>query len=165
MRTAALRTFIFGRSPKRTLVRVVVIVAVSYVLFGHLLLPVRGSGPSMSPTFSDGQIGFANRLAYVWGIPTRGDVIAIRMAGPRVVYVKRIVALPGERIRIDGGIVFINDRPLDEPYAAKGPAWRMREVQLDSAEYFVIGDNRRMSIERHDLGVARRDRIVGKMLF
>ena len=80
-------------------------------------------------------------------------------------YVKRIIGLPGERVRISSGVVYINDQPLDEPYAAKGPVWDLPEAVLKSSEYFVIGDNRRMRIENHDLGIASWDRIAGKVLF
>lgn len=165
MSSFTLKGVVLGHNPKRTLLRVLTLITVSYIAFGWLLLPVRGEGISMLPTFSSGQLGFVNTLAYRFGRPQRGDVVAIRMAGRRVMYVKRIIGLPGEHVRISGGIVYINDVPLDEPYVAKGPVWNLPEAALTSSEYFVIGDNRRMRIENHDLGVASGARIVGKMLF
>lgn len=156
---------IVGRHPKRTFLRVGILVLVSYVAFGWLFLPLRGEGISMQPTFGSGQIGFVNTLAYNTSRPQRGHIVAIRMAGRRVMYVKRVIGLPGERVRIDAGIVHVNDVPLDEPYAVKGPTWDMKEAALGPGEYLVIGDNRRMRIEDHDLGIASRDRIVGRMMF
>jgi signal peptidase I len=163
--SATLRSLAFGQRPARTFARVVVLVAVSYVVFGWWFLPLRGEGISMQPTFGSGQIGFVNTLAYNLSPPRRGDIVGIRMAGRRVMYVKRIVGLPGERMAIRGGVVYVNDAPLHEPYAAKGPAWDMTGRTLGAGQYFVIGDNRRMRIEDHDLGIAVRERIVGKMLF
>lgn len=160
-----LRHVVFGRRPGRTLVRIIALVVVSYVAFGWLFLPLRGEGISMQPTFGSGQIGFVNTLAYNLNPPRRGDIVAIRMAGRRVMYVKRIVGLPGERIGITHGVVRVDGAPLEEPYAVKGPAWDMAEVTLGAGEYFVVGDNRRMRIEDHDLGVAVRERIVGRMIF
>jgi signal peptidase I len=160
-----LTQLLLGRDPRRTLIRVAVLIAVSYGTFGYLLLPIRGEGISMLPAFSSGQIGFVNVLAYAWSPPRRGDIVAIRMAGRRVMYVKRIVGLPAERLSIVGGIVRIDGTALAEPYANGGSTWDLTEVRLGSNQYFVIGDNRRMSIQNHDLGATSRDRIVGKVLF
>ena len=156
---------VLGRRPRQTLIRAAVLVAVSFVTFGYLLLPVRGEGISMAPTFRGGQLGLVNTLAYVWSRPQRGDIVAIRMAGPRVLYIKRIVALPTDRISIAGGVVLINGSALAEPYALGGAGWQLPEVTLGADQYFVIGDNRRMAIQNHDLGATTRARIVGEVLF
>ena len=160
-----LRHVLLGRDPRRTLIRVAVLIVVSYGTFGYVLLPIRGEGISMLPAFSSGQIGFVNVLAYAWRPPQRGDIVAIRMAGRRVMYVKRIIGLPAEQLSIVAGIVRINGTPLVEPYANGGSTWELPEVHLGPNQYFVIGDNRRMSIQNHDLGATSRDRIVGKVLF
>ena len=119
----------------------------------------------MLPTYRDGGLYFVNRLAYLVREPRRGDVVAIRLAGPHVLFVKRILGLPGERVRIDGGIVHVDEKPIDEPYVIHRAAWIMRERRLGDREYFVVGDNRGMRIEQHELGAVDRDRIVGRMLW
>lgn len=158
-------SLLFGRNPRATLVRIVALVASAYVIFGYVLLPVRLEGISMEPTYRDGQVNFANRLAYAWGEPARGDAIAIRMAGPGVVYVKRVVGVPRDRVEIIMGVVNINGEPLIEPHVVKRAPWNMAPVTLRDGEYFVIGDNRAMRMENHDFGRTTRDRIIGKMLF
>ena len=164
--SATMRTVIFGPNPRRTAVRAAVLVAAAIVVFGVILLPVRLSGISMEPTYTDGTLNFANRLAYAGPRrPTRGDVVAIRMAGPNVLYVKRIVGLPGERVEIETGTVLIDGRPLPEPTVVHKAPWTVPAVTLGHQEYFVIGDNRGMSVENHDFGRATLDRIVGKLLF
>lgn len=161
-----LPSILVGPNPRRTLVRAAAIVAVSAATFGWVLLPVRAQGISMAPTMTPGGLHVANRLAYVFGAPARGDIVAIRLAGPSVVYVKRIVGLPGERVRIEGGVVYADDRALDEPYVRhKRPSWALPETTLGPDEYFVVGDNRGMPIAQHDLGTIRRARVVGKILF
>lgn len=145
--------------------RVVALVAGSALLFGAILLPVRLSGISMQPTYEDGALNFANRLAFIWRQPARGDVVAIRMAGPGVVYVKRIVGLPGERIEIEKGTVKINGRSLAEPAIVYRAPWDVPATTLGVNEYFVIGDNRTMDVDAHDFGRTTRDRLVGKLLF
>jgi signal peptidase I len=119
----------------------------------------------MLPTYRDGGLYLVNRLAYLGREPRRGDVVAIRLAGPRVLFVKRIIGLPGERVRLEAGVVYIDDRPLDEPYVVHRAAWLMREKKLGHLEYFVAGDNRGMPIEQHELGSVNRDRVVGRMLW
>jgi signal peptidase I len=158
-------SLLLGRNPRVTLIRAGTTIVVAFVVFGYVLLPVRLQGISMLPTYRDGQINFANRLAYVWHEPARGDVVAIRMAGPNVVYVKRIVGLPHERVEIAMGVVLIDGRPLVEPTVVNKSSWNMPAVTLGDHDYFVIGDNRSMAIENHDFGRAARDRIIGKMLF
>src|SRR5687768_17891350 len=119
----------------------------------------------MEPTYNDGALNFANRFAFAWREPSRGDVVAIRMAGPSVVYVKRIVGLPGERVEIDMGTVIIDGEPLAEPTVIYKAPWNVPALRLGSDEYFVIGDNRAMTVQDHDFGRTTRERIVGKMLF
>ena len=136
------------------------------MLFRFILLPVRLQGISMLPTYTDGTFNFANRAAYWLGEPARGDVVAIRMAGLSVVYVKRIVGMPGERLEIVKGTVTVDGQPIVEPavFFYRLP-WNLGPFTLGPNQYFVAGDNRSMPIENHDLGRAARDRIVGKLLF
>lgn len=157
--------FLFGRNPRVTLVRAAAMVLCAVVMFGWLLVPVRLQGISMAPTYRDGALNFANRLAYVGHRPARGDVIAIRMAGPHVLYVKRIVGLPGERVEVAMGTVVVNGEPLIEPAVVNKAPWNLEPFTLDPGEYFVIGDNRAMAMANHDFGRVARSRIVGRMLF
>jgi signal peptidase I len=147
------------------LIRGAVTLALAYLVLGYLLIPVRLQGISMEPTYTDGRINFANRLAYLFEPPSRGDVVAIRMAGPGVVYVKRIVGLPRERVEIVMGVVNIDGQPLIEPTVVRKAPWNFAPVTLGADEYFVVGDNRAMRMEDHDFGRTTRDRILGKMLF
>lgn len=145
--------------------RILSLGAVSVVTFGWILLPVRTEGVSMMPTYRSGSLNLVNRLAFAMRSPERGDIVAIRLAGPHAVYIKRIIGLPGERIAIIDGNVRVNGEPLDEPYVRNRSAWTLPEVQLGSDEYFLVGDNRGMREEEHDFGRANRSRILGKVLF
>ena len=156
---------LFGRNPRATLVRVAVLIAASVIIFGFVLLPIRLSGISMLPTYRSGGLAFANRLSYLRREPARADVVAIRMAGPNVVYVKRIVGLPGERIEIAMGVVLVDGEPLAEQYVARKRPWNMPEETLGDDEYFVIGDNRAMAMKDHDFGKTTRARILGKLVY
>lgn len=154
-----------GRRPSRTLVRIAVLVVVSIVVFRWVLLPIRTYGPSMLPTYESGSFRLVNRLAYQFRDPARGDVVAVRLAGWRVVYVKRIIGLPGDRVEIQDGVVLVNGRRIDEPYVVQRARWNMREVALGPDEFFVVGDNRGMRMEQHEFGRVRRERIAGPLVF
>ena len=159
----------------RTLARLAILVVGCLVVFKVVLLPIRVVGISMLPTYQNGKVDFVNRLAY-WRKPIkRGDIVGVRIgadqagifsSGPSVMLLKRVIALPGEQVRIRGGVVYINGQPLDEPYI-KLPRepWNRPPVTLRPEEYLVIGDNRSMTMEQHDFGEVRAQRIVGKILF
>ena len=159
------RRIVFGRDPRRTFVRVLVLAAISFITFGWVLMPLRAEGISMLPTLESGSLHFVNRLAYLNTTPSRGDVIAIRLAGPHVLYVKRVIALPGERVGFVNGLVYVNGVPLTEPYVRNRRTWDVPEVTLTPREYFVVGDNRGMRAVDHDFGRVDVSRIVGKILF
>ena len=90
----------------------------------------------MLPTYNDGGLNFANRAAYWWRDPARGDAVAIRMAGEHVVYVKRIVGLPRERIAIIAGVVLVNDEPLIEPTVVYRAPWDVPGVHARRRRVF-----------------------------
>ncbi len=157
---------LIGRHPRRTLVRVVVLVAGSVMLFGFVLLPMRIRGDSMFPTYRDGGINFVNRLAYVRRKPQRGDVVAIQpAAGRHIMYLKRVIGLPGETIAIVQGVVQIDGEPLDEPYVKAREPWTVAARALAAEDYFVIGDNRGMDERSHLFGAVQASNIVGKVLW
>ena len=156
---------VLGRSPRRTAVRIAVLVLLSVITFGWLLTPVRVRGISMEPAYRDGGFNFVNRIAYRLRQPARGDIVAIRLAGPRVLYIKRIVGLPSERVTIVDGIVRINGAPLAEPYVARRQPWNYDEVTVGPREYFVMGDNRSMRAADHDFGRVDARRILGTLVF
>lgn len=162
--TRSVQTLLLGRRPAYTLLRVAAILVLAFVVFGYVLLPVRGDGPSMSPAIEQGDVVFVNRLGYWRSSPQRGDIVAVRLAGPRLVYVKRVVALPHERVRIDQGTVFVNGAPLHEPYVQRRRSWTAAETELTGHEYLVIGDNRDMAAGAHVFGTVRRARILGPVV-
>ena len=159
------RRIVFGRNPRRTAVRVLVLASISFITFRWVLIPMRAEGISMLPTYRSGSLNLVNRLAYLNQKPSRGDIVAIKLAGPHVLYVKRIIALPGERISVTEGQVYVNGVPLIEPYVRNRNPWDVPEVTLTSREYFVIGDNRGMRSKDHDFGRVDVSRIVGRIVF
>ena len=160
------RIVLIGRNPRRTLMRAAVLAAVCYVFFKFfffrlVVLPVRIEGNSMFPTYHDRAINFINRLAYRHSEPQRGDVVGIRMAGPSVMLMKRVVGLPGETVAFEHGHLLINGVQIQEPYMKYHPlAPDLDAVKLGPDQYYVIGDNRMNS----DRGRVDRDRIMGRIV-
>lgn len=160
-----LRRIVIGRNPRFTLIRIAGLVITAAIVL-RLFVPIRVVGISMAPNYQNGRFNFVNKIAYKRADPQRGDVVALRFAGESVMLLKRIIALPGERIRIERGVVMINGVPLEEPYLKIRPKrWNRPEEVLEKDEYFVMGDNRSMDIEGHYMGVAERHRILGKAVF
>jgi signal peptidase I len=153
-----------GANPRRTAVRAGLLVVAAYVTFTYVLLPVRGVGISMQPTIDEGDLIFVNMLAYRFREPRRGDIVAVRIAGRSIVYVKRIVALPGDEFAFVDGLLHVNDVAVDEPYVVNRSPWNLGPVTLETDQYFVVGDNRGMRIDQHDMGTVGRDRLIGAKL-
>lgn len=115
----------------------------------------------MFPTYRDGQINYANRWAYRWKTPERGDVVVIMTTGEQVTILKRIVGMPGERVRMDNGCIYIDGALLEEAYIQQEGGWRQKEIQLGPEEYWAIGDNRVVS----EFGIVSLSRLAGRILF
>lgn len=153
-----------GRNPKRTLLRMVVLIVGVLLLRQFVVLPVRVDGISMLPTYKSNGVNLVNRLAYVFGQPQRGDVVAIRMAGEHIMLLKRIIGLPGEKVEFRRGELFIDGEAMDEPYLKLPWNWNMPPVKVGSDEFYVVGDNRSMAWGDHKQGRAPRAKIVGRAM-
>ncbi len=146
------------------LVQTVLLTLAIFAIVNLTTARVRVIGPSMQPTFrGDGsELIIVSRLAYVWDTPRRGDVVVLRMpASSREDLIKRVVGLPGEKVQIVGGRVWLNGERLDEPYAvgltASDQSW-----ELGSDQLFVLGDNRAFSRDSHSFGPISLDELVGQ---
>jgi signal peptidase I len=168
-----LRIALIGRNPKITLARIIVLIVTCVVVFKFILLPIKVDGVSMLPTYKDKSVHFINRLAYVKHEPGRGDVVGIRIGGgpnvfyrtPGLMYMKRIIGLPGETVAFASGRVLINGSVLDEPYLKAPCDWNATPVTIGPDQYYFVGDNRSMPREYHVHGKAEKEKIVGKVLF
>lgn len=159
-----LRVLLIGRRPRFTLIRIAVLAVTCFVTFHFILLPIRVEGISMEPTCHNGSVNCVNRLAYLRHEPQRGDIVSVRLAGDSVMYMKRIIGLPGEAVSFSEGKAFINGQLLEEPYVKNPCDWEAGPFVCTSNEFYVVGDNRSMPFEFHTKGRAERERIIGKLL-
>jgi signal peptidase I len=160
-----IRRILIGKNPRRTLRVTLLLALLTFVVCRYVALPVRVQGLSMEPTFRNRSIHLAYMLAYAKNEPRRGDIVLISMSGRGTMYMKRVLALPGERISFMGGQLFVNGKPITEGYLKESGSWTMPEMSLRSDEYFVAGDNRSVDISYHTLGSVYRSDILGGILF
>ena len=153
-----------GRNPRRTVVRILVLLAVIVFTWKFAFLPIRVQGISMMPTYLNNQVNVINRLAYVLHPPKRGDVVGIRYDGEKVLLLKRIVGLPGDTVGFRGGRLYVNGQLLDEPYLKLSSNWSSPPDKVGLGEYYVVGDNRSMNEIDHTHGLVDRADILGKTL-
>jgi signal peptidase I len=143
-------------------------IAVSTFIIVFLYQPVRVEGTSMLPMLEDQDRLFINKIAYRMGDIQRGDVVVFQY--PRdhsKSYIKRVIALPGDRLRIEDGKVFVNGKRLQEPYVPSRftDDRSQPEMVLPSNEYFVMGDHRSISSDSREFGPVDRELIYGKAVF
>lgn len=147
----------------RELIETALIVLVAMALVNTATARFRIEGSSMEPSLHDGEYVLISKVSYWFGSPRRGDVVVFRFPhDPSRDFIKRIIGLPGETIAIRDGRVFINGRPLEEPYIRGPMVYTYGPVTLGPEEYFVLGDNRNASNDSHNWGTLPRSAIIGK---
>jgi signal peptidase I len=146
----------------------VISVAVSVFIILFLYQPVRVEGTSMLPMLEDQDRLFINKFAYRFEEIHRGDVVVFLYPHDHnKSYIKRVIALPGDDLRIDHGMVWVNGRELREPYVPlKFEDDRSQpDMVIPPDEYFVMGDHRSISSDSRDFGPVPRDLIYGRAAF
>jgi signal peptidase I len=142
--------------------------AASVFFITFLYTPVRVEGVSMLPRLEDQDRLFINRFVYHFTAIERGDVVVFHYPrNPQVSYIKRIIAVPGDRLRIDHGQVYVNDEALSEPYVPEQyrDTRSFEPMIIPPGEYFVLGDHRSIASDSREFGTVKRDLIYGKATF
>jgi signal peptidase I len=142
--------------------------AASMLIITFLYQPVRVEGTSMLPRLEDQDRLFINKFVYRFSAIERGDVVVFHYPlNPRVSYIKRIIAVPGDSFRIDHGQVFVNNQPVSEPYVPEQyrDTRSYEAIVVPQGQYFVLGDHRSIASDSRDFGPVKRDLIYGKATF
>jgi len=151
---------------RRFLLDLIETLLLSLVLFSvinAISARIRIESISMQPTLFAGDFVIVNKMAYKLGHPSRGDVIVFRYPPDpgREPYIKRVIGLPGDTVRIAGGRVYVNGAALEEPYISAAPAYEGTWKVPDDA-LFVLGDNRNSSSDSHQWGMVPLENVIGK---
>jgi signal peptidase I len=163
-----------GSSFLRELAEVVLLAVILYIGISFAVQTVHVEGLSMFATLDDNDYLIANKIDYRLHAPQRGDIIILRPPNNNSTdFIKRVIALPGERLLIRDGVVYINGHRLIEPYLPE--AWVVFNnwpatgsssgTVIPPNQYFVMGDNRNKSQDSRYFGPIGRDRIDGRAWF
>jgi signal peptidase I len=146
----------------------IISLAISAFIIIFIYQPVKVEGTSMMPSLQDQERIFVNKFVYRLEAIERGDIVVFRYPrDPSKSYIKRVVGVAGDRIRIEGGQVYVNDEALDEDYvpASYADARSYPETVVPLRCYFVLGDHRSMSNDSRDFGPVNQSYIYGKAVF
>jgi signal peptidase I len=150
----------------RELIETLILTLVIFLIIRFAVQNFRIEGSSMEPNFHDGQYLFVNKLIYMFQPPQRGDVIVfVPPNSSSRDFIKRVIGLPGERVEIRSGTVFINGEPLIENYPLNPGSYSSGPIVVPPDEYFVLGDNRNYSSDSHSWGTVPLKKIIGKAWF
>ena len=144
------------------LLQTVLLAGLLFMAVNFLTARIRVDGSSMEPTLHNGEFVVVNRLAYRWSDLTRGDIVVFRFPlNPERRFIKRIIGLPGDHIRVENGVVVVNNSALQEPYIAAPPRYS-GNWQVGPDEAFVLGDNRNNSQDSQNWGMLPIEDIIGR---
>ena len=172
------------------LTQTLVLAVLIFLLVRTVAQNFRVEGPSMEPGLHDGQYLLVNKAVYfklnignlakfipfidaedgeekfLFHGPQRGDVIVFRYPkDPDRDFIKRVIGVPGDRVRVKDGIVYVNDAPLEEDYIADHAGRDLEEEQVvPPGNYFVLGDNRPNSSDSRSWGFVPEENIIGKAM-
>jgi signal peptidase I len=146
------------------LLETIVLAVVLFFAINAVSARVRVDGFSMVPSLQDGEYVLVNKLAFRNKLPDRGDIIVFASPqSPDLDLIKRVIGLPGDTIKILGGMVQVNGQTLDEPYIAAAPIYN-GEWSVPEGNLFVLGDNRNDSSDSHAWGLLPVENVVGKAI-
>lgn len=150
---------------KIVVIAFIIVVPIRYFLFQPFIV----KGQSMEPNFSDGDYLIIDEISYRFREPERGEVVVFNAPNDSSSrYIKRIIGLPGETIKIESGQVFLHQEEgyqklKEDKYLSLGIETIGKiEITLNYQEYFVLGDNRFVSADSRKFGVLSRDKIIGR---
>lgn len=154
---------------------VIVVFLLSWFLNQFVAVAYKVDGESMYPTLQDGDMLYVNKAKHLFGEIDRFDVVVFHKDG-NTDYVKRVIGLPGDEIRYENDVLYVNNEPVDETFLDDVLAeWKLGvpftedftiddltgSVEVPEGQYFVLGDNRENSLDSRVIGFVKDESIVG----
>jgi len=136
-----------------------------FLIINAVSARIKIDGSSMEPTLHHGEFIIVSKLNYRLGEPQRGDIVVFDY--PRNItqeYIKRVIGLPGDHVRIENQKVFVNGQEVSEPYLNAPPVYE-GEWNVPEEALFVLGDNRNNSSDSHNWGVVPMENVIGEAFF
>lgn len=159
----------FGPRVARWLIATIEIVQIGVLSLALVVLirtflvqPFYVKGASMEPNFEDHEYLVIDEISYRLRAPERGEVVVFRYPrNPKEFFIKRIIGLPGDLVKISGGQVLVNGKVLNEPYIERTTTGE-HDVTLGADEYFLMGDNRPSSLDSRIFGPVKKEFLIGR---
>lgn len=154
----------FWEMVRVAIISLVIILPVRY----FLIQPFYVKGASMEPNFYDHEYLIIDEISYRFNEPKRGDIVVFKYPkDPKQYFIKRVIGLPGEKVRIENSAIFVNGTRLNEAYLPDTietvlPLRGYGDVTLAGDEYFLLGDNRSQSLDSRIFGPVKREFIIGR---
>ena len=144
----------------KSLIPYIIIIIVVILARTFIATPVRVNGSSMYPTLKGNEIMLLNKLGHI----NRFDIVVLKIDGREDNLIKRIIGLPGETVEIKDNDIYINDKKIEDKYGY-GVTYNIDKVTLKKDEYFILGDNRKISLDSRVFGTIHKDEIKGTTNF
>lgn len=148
---------------------IVVVMAILVMIYLFILGPQEINGQSMDPNFHNGEYILTNKIIFKFREPVRGDIVIFKSPGNKEIdYIKRVIGLPGERVKLEKSAFYINDEKLEETYIGPdvfifGGSFLQegQEIVVPEGKYFVVGDNRPHSADSREFGPVPKEDFIG----
>ncbi len=140
----------------KSLMPYIIIIIVVILVRTFIATPVRVNGSSMYPTLKGNEIMLLNKLGHI----NRFDIVVLKIDDREDNLIKRIIGLPGETVEIKDNEIYINDKKIEDKYGY-GVTYNIDKVTLKKDEYFILGDNRKISLDSRVFGTIHKDEIKG----
>lgn len=141
----------------------VVIILIVLFIKQFIVTPIQVKGDSMDPTLKNGDLMLLNRLSYTFGSINRFDIVVVDKGDSYLI--KRVIGLPGEHIKYENNRLYVDDEEVKETFLPTGKITEDFEVYVDKDCYFLMGDNRQISLDSRALGCFDVSKIRGKTSF
>ncbi len=165
LRDVDYRKFFMPSFTPAYLIRVGIVVLLAFLFFGYVCIPAYINGSSMVPTYPPLGVNFCWCPSYWFSGPESGDIVILRYQGREKMLLKRVLAFAGDTVEFRKGILYVNGKAVKEPYVKKPCDWNWGPKKVEHNEIFVVGDNRSMSVGRHDFGIISKKRMMGAPLW
>jgi len=153
---------------KKSMIRELLETVISAGIIAFIIITFIGQvtvvrGASMEPTLHDRERLIANKISYRFQSPERNEIVIFRPPiGIKRNYIKRIIGIPGDKIEIVDGKIYVNDQALEEPYVKYRSSEDMPPTIVPTGSFFVLGDNRPNSSDSRYWGFVPRKNVIGK---
>lgn len=138
----------------------IIVIIIVVLIRTFIVTPVKVHGNSMYPTLKGNEIMLLNKLGKI----DRYDIVVVKLEDREDNLIKRVIGLPNETIEIRDSIIYINDEKIEDTYAL-GETTNVDKITLGSDEYFILGDNRIVSLDSRIFGKIKRKDIKGTTNF